>query len=143
MAGSYGLNSSSGVAIADLLAFDRSIRAPAPLCPGPVVDRDVGPAELEEPEGQHRGSDARSARRGHRLLEVEPGRLELPAKGVAPQERAVLVVEPVVREIQAPGDVAETQAGARLGLGAGEAAGRAGVEHLLLRALHVAAHARE
>jgi len=38
------------------------------------------------------------------------------------QERAVLLIELIVREIEAPGDMAGAEPRARLGLGAGEAA---------------------
>jgi hypothetical protein len=48
--------------------------------------------------------------------------LELPAKSVGVEERAVGLVELLVREIQAPGNVAGAKPGSRLRLGSGEAA---------------------
>src|SRR5206468_1783397 len=58
-------------------------------------------------------------------------------------ERAVGLVELLVRQVQAPGNVTRPQPRARLRLGSGEAAPRAGVEHLLAPRPEVAAHAQQ
>src|SRR5213595_1156363 len=125
------------------LSLDQGVGPPAPFAPGAVVDRDLLPPEEMEAERQHRGGDARAAGRDHGPVEVDARRLEHAAQLVGPEERAVLRVEQVVRQVETARNVTGAQARARLGLGADEAAARARVEHLLAAVSEDRAHLRE
>ena len=122
---------------------DRGVGAAGPLGPRAVVHRDLLVADEVEAQRQHRGRDARAARRRDGIAEVHAGRGEGLSEPVGRQERGVGSVEHVVRQVQAARDVAAAQPRAGLGLGAGEAASRSGVERLLAPALHVAPHLPE
>src|SRR5262245_39823994 len=95
-------------------------------------------------ESEHGRGDSRSATRDDRLRQVDAGLAEAVGKSRSRQERLSLGVEQVrERDVAAAGDVAAAQPRPRLLLPAVEAAGGAGIDHLLALARQVALHLRQ
>src|SRR5262249_53752892 len=91
-------------------------------------------------ERQHGRGDARATGRDHGPGQIDSRTLELRPDGSGRQERAVLLIELVVWEVEAAGDVTAAEPRARLRLGPAEPPARARVEHLRLAGLEVPAH---
>src|SRR3546814_12081672 len=84
-------------------------------------------------EHEHGGRDARTAGRGHRSIDVDPGGPEFGRERGAALPGAVVMKESGLRKVARARNVARRDAGAMFGLVAAEAGGCARVDHLLRR----------
>src|SRR3546814_3741681 len=91
-------------------------------------------------EHEHGGRDARTAGRGHRSIDVDPGGPEFGRERGAALPGAVVMKESGIRKVARARNVARRDAGAMFGLVAAEAGGCARVDHLLRRMVEIGAH---
>src|SRR3546814_13985554 len=91
-------------------------------------------------EHEHGGRDARTAGRGHRSIDVDPGGPEFGRERGAALPGAVVMKESGIRKVARARNVDRRHAGAMFGSVAAEAGGCARVHPLLRRMVEIGAH---